>query len=722
MDRDLTKKKNSLLKSIMTNPKLSKTFGEAFAAPIGSTKREQAKSVLSIMRKLGGVSDGQGGPLMSSPALQNNQSSTPDYSNIMIFPAAPRFKTKAPQASSVNMDGQGGPNDGMFANYKPLEFSSPIFPSLNPSVPKISNPSVQTTPQTSGLNYTPNNFSPAPTTSSATSTPFYPTLTGALTSSQSSSQTPFYPTKTGAPIPSTSTLKQGDTGDAVKKLQDELVAGGYMTREQVNTGYGTYGPKTAAAVAARALGNKPPTSQPTAGAQSSGVSTRPATPPVPLTEADKIKQNAQQAVNQGTGPGLFAMGVADEKFGGSLDAYVNNLDKKLKADFNLDALESELSNLKAEKNNLVPTLQSYIAGKDNYLKFIDQLIDQTEDTLIHQDMGNPAVSNSYNNYLNYLYTLKGRQSQRYGNFLNSAIADYNADVERTQSNYEQVYTQYNNAITRQATIAQNEYNTLYQTMSDLYTNLEQAPIKQANLEALKLQNQANALIIAQNGVTGGTTPNNVDYWKDVKTYSDMITVGGSGDDKDSIDFNKIPAGGLVSLYTQNAYQGGDEAAMTEAIRRALTAKLSQTQSSDVTTISKIQTLLGELASNPDPAGKTFASQISASTSQPTQKLVSEYVLSNLGTIKSATSQLVSGSSGWFSKNKQPGLKDPEGWKNDYKNLDSGILDMLYNLASNQIQPGSTYANNPSVFINELFAGQNDKEQADNVASILGQSW
>ncbi len=44
-------------------------------------------------------------------------------------------------------------------------------------------------------------------------------------------------------------LKPGDSGDDVKKLQDYLVSQGVMTQEQVNTGYGTYGPQTKNAVA-----------------------------------------------------------------------------------------------------------------------------------------------------------------------------------------------------------------------------------------------------------------------------------------------------------------------------------------------------------------------------------------------------------------------------------------------------------------------------------------
>lgn len=43
-------------------------------------------------------------------------------------------------------------------------------------------------------------------------------------------------------------LRKGAEGPQVKQLQDALVKIGYMTRAQVNTGYGTFGPKTEDAV------------------------------------------------------------------------------------------------------------------------------------------------------------------------------------------------------------------------------------------------------------------------------------------------------------------------------------------------------------------------------------------------------------------------------------------------------------------------------------------
>lgn len=58
------------------------------------------------------------------------------------------------------------------------------------------------------------------------------------------------PTPVTTPVLPSTPLQPGNTGDGVKAVQDYLVANGYMTQDQVNTGYGTYGPQTTAAVKA----------------------------------------------------------------------------------------------------------------------------------------------------------------------------------------------------------------------------------------------------------------------------------------------------------------------------------------------------------------------------------------------------------------------------------------------------------------------------------------
>lgn len=69
--------------------------------------------------------------------------------------------------------------------------------------------------------------------------PIVPNPVTGKTSAQSSAPSVKAPTVSLAP---------GSSGSDVKALQDFLVASGYMTQAQVNTGYGNYGPQTTAAV------------------------------------------------------------------------------------------------------------------------------------------------------------------------------------------------------------------------------------------------------------------------------------------------------------------------------------------------------------------------------------------------------------------------------------------------------------------------------------------
>ena len=118
MDNNLHQIKHNVLTSIMSNPKLARTFKEAMNAPIGSTKRDQAKSILSIMRKVGGdtfgnstgISDGQGGLFNIQPMTTSAPSTptptipyAPDYSNLMVFPAAPALKKTNNTVNSSNI-------------------------------------------------------------------------------------------------------------------------------------------------------------------------------------------------------------------------------------------------------------------------------------------------------------------------------------------------------------------------------------------------------------------------------------------------------------------------------------------------------------------------------------------------------------------------------------------------------------------------------------------
>jgi len=440
-------------------------------------------------------------------------------------------------------------------------------------------------------------------------------------------------------------------------------------------------------------------------------------PGSPSYGSGAIASDAQSAVNAGTGPGLFAKNAADAKFGGGLDQYMTNLDEKLKKDFNLEPLEQELSNLKAQGTNLVPTLQTYMKGRDQYISFVDDMIDKTEGQLLTLDMSDPVVANSYKNQLQYLYTLKGRQNTRYSNFLNAAVADYNADLTKTQNNYNNVYSRYQAAMTQQGTMAQNEYNNLYTTMADLYTNLEQAPTKRANAQLLQEQLYAAQAENLKNGVTQAQNTN-PKFLEDKAKYLKDITVDAGATDPQTgtLDMNKIGPNGLIDLYTQINFQGGDQRAMTEAIRIAL-AKTLEVSGNDPKKVTGIKKMIDALRDSGYAESETWADSLSTAISLPAQTALSKFIVSNIDDIKKATSDLVKGSF-WGRK---PGIEDKATWMKDYANLGTDFLESLYNAISINVGQGTLYEKDPSSMIDQIFNGKTDQEKADNLASIIAVS-
>ena len=132
------KNKMAIIDSIMNHPKLSRTIHEAASAPVGSTKRDKAKSIISILNKTnpygnfsGQGGDGQGGTfdavttfsnlnnggsgLSGSYSSSGNPSSgslglgsfdsgllNPSSHSITVFPSAPSLKLGASDITDLS--------------------------------------------------------------------------------------------------------------------------------------------------------------------------------------------------------------------------------------------------------------------------------------------------------------------------------------------------------------------------------------------------------------------------------------------------------------------------------------------------------------------------------------------------------------------------------------------------------------------------------------------
>ena len=708
MNKDLNKKKSELLKSIMGNPKLSRVFTEALSSPIGSTKRQQSKSILSIMKKMGGLRyDGQGGPgtVYSQPASSKQSK---DYSNMIIFPAAPKFKTKKENKN----DGQGGPdnvssfgnfdfgNTNLFGQTKTYTAPEPPknpFAAIPPAVKKVTGTVGEYGSRTGEALGAFNPFAQKPDIGFSGQVSPFGTYEGSTPSVLGKYITP----QKGVTDYTFPSLTQGVTKPSFQG-PTPAPEGYTKPQEPVSTGAPSAG--------------QIPSDVP----QPSGITE--GAPSVPAPTGD-IYSRAQQAVTQGIGPASFALGVTTEKFGGGLEKYLDELDTKLKKDFKVDEAEQSLSDIASLKSNFVPTMENYIRGKDQYLKFVDNLIDQTNDSLMTMDTSNPTVKNQMDTYLTYLYTLKGRQNQRYGSLLNNAISDYNADAERIQNQYNSVYKQYNDTITRKATIAQNEYNTLYATMSDLYNNLQEAPNRQLQNELLKEQLLNAHLVNLQNATKSQTT----NYWPEQKEYKDQVL-----DDKGNLLSSNIL--NLPTIYSQANTAGKNLSGVTDLVSRGVATGLSNAKKEGSDTqafelIKDYRNMINNLATI--PGGLNYANQISQTLGRTGTSLVSDYVLKNAPNFKQALGSLTSG--GWVGKSYLT-KNDKEGWIKSNSTLDKNILGDIFDAVKMTASMSDAYSKNPEKLFtltadangNPVY-GKNisdtpDEVISNNVSNILSSMW
>lgn len=765
--KQITKSKNDLLKSIMTSPKLSKTFSEAVSAPIGSTKRAQAKSVLSIMRKLGGLrADGQGG--MESGITQMPMQSAPvtppakNYANMVIFPAAPAFKkraaevptpaTPAPTPSFQNnfqrTDGQGGPETGLTdgSNYSWDQAST---------TPATTTPATSTPAKT----YSWNQPAPASTESklgpgvlpnaygaysdwminSVKPTAAYPALAAPLAAAgvaQTIGQNSLAALEwggyglaslgvSGLPKPTTPFIAPQNTWgfqkigaglrnvlgienpynappaavDAPSDVAKIEAAKGQAKWEDGSNVYNAIiGPKP---------GSTNVTEKKTVNADGSTTITKADGSSV-VVKTDGTTTVIPPAAPASTMPGAwnypggvtgFALDAVDKRYPDGLAAYVAGITKK--ATDTLGPLETELSNLKARKENLVPTLTNYVKGKDQYLRFIDDMIRKQEENFKNIDTTNPSQYDTYKQSIEYLYLLKGRQENRYSNFLKSATADYEAEVARAQANYDSVSNRLQTAITQEAAIAQEDYNNLYNRALALATEAKGAEAAAYTTGILKAQ-YTTATKGILDSVPGAQTNNA--YLAEAAGWEKLLSVNkGVGDPTTgTIDFTKIPANGLSGLYYQNQYATGDPAAITEAIRRVFATTLANPETSAADK-AKINSMVQDLINTPETAifGKKLQAELSPSSGGS-----ANITPALLPKVKNAVNDLVKGYGGmWVTGwgGNSPGVQDPEAWLAKYTPILGAEMASKLLKAITKAMASETYANKPDVLIQEIFA-------------------
>jgi hypothetical protein len=426
--------KANTLNSIMNDQKLLGIIKEGLAAPLGSTKRKQARSMLTVSNKVRNTFyNGQGGAPGSvtnllQPAGMANQMST-TYNPQQTAPAL--SITQKPTTSNQKLTVQQPQT-----NNQPLAVA-PVAPqkrdiAVGLPLPKTSSEVAQ------------NNVVGDSTTTPATTLNLTP---------------PSTVTTTNEIVPPYGNNAEG----LLKWYQENPTDFQQYTNKVLNI--------------STPLGN----------------SERPAD--VPSAMWDEITKAVENKIGKETWtyqalPKLkewFKNQVPEEEL--PVGVYwtddLSRLQKSLKEEYGLDEKLSNLQTLQTEGYTIKDDLQSYIRGRDKYITNIDSMIDNVNNLYVTSDVSDPIVRGLLDKYRNYLYISKGRQSMKYDQYVKTSIAEFESKQKRLTDEYNNSLSNYKTAYSEEKEVTKDRFNYYKGMLENLYNNLEEQ--SETNNDILKTE-------------------------------------------------------------------------------------------------------------------------------------------------------------------------------------------------------------------------------------------
>jgi len=774
--------------AFMNNPKIADLLRDAIDAPVGSTKRERARSTVAILRRTSAAHKGKGGPgastySPSSPGtsffLVRSPKADPNMTTMALAstPPAPNRgnpQTKAmaqaenlPQAapepaaspapyqpasvdipqtnlnsssatrsdySEVDMNalshkGQGGPG---FMD----QFSQPgagaNFGALSPSI-NLGTGKGSSFLTGKGFNLSPAT-APAPSRVSTPLTgrgltPSSSINLGSLTGGFSGLTGGGLSRLTGGGLTPLTAGTGGLTSRGLTPLTGGLTMGSYPalagSLDKRNSDTATTTAPVVAETTATDSGTAF-TDTPPSGAGVSGASgTNPGL-------------SAQSAVNSNMGAAGFANAamanpeLLKEIFpgmtipAGSLTEEVAKLQNTLRDTYNIKGLQGQMQQMIASGVTLGPMLTNYIQGQDESLKAINNQRTAARDLMLRADTGNAGSSAIWTRYMDYLDGLYNSQNTSYADFYNKSIGMYQAGLTALGTETTNAINQYNSELQTGTALSEADFNRMYTGLTDMYTSIENAPIRELERKTLQLQYD-QALGIAINGVIEGGEGG----WSEAyKKLSDQgILFSNEKGNEGALLPNVTNIGAALETILSDAPKIGLNGAMYvlgQGFQKALSAGTSPDEG--LPNAARFTTMVLEGVQNGDLTPET-AQQLTATIGQAAGDSVEAY-LSNEKTAEPAraayTWALTGDGGGWFASNKVPTQAD---FVSKYKGkLPDQLLTYMYltaQTARNAIEQGysqGTYGGLTSTDLykayKEEIAGLSTPQQ---VGSYIGDS-
>ena len=488
---------------IMNNPKMRKMIQDAINAPVGSTRREIAKNALESVHKAntkymgGGSQDGQGGPGASGwlPDLWGGVTNAAgavagavgnaynDVSNWATNTAAPAIvKTGVGALTTPGSALEWTASRAIRpAGTDPVSWNQTGSAKLGQAADTALGVPPQGQPKAIMLKGISKNATPLPGSPAAASSG-----NGAATySAAATNQNPF----------SFAFVAPKDTGATAinKTVNDPTVPAGSGT---------AITPEDAAKIGANVnTGDTSGTS-----GTGTGTGTNPLSTDVSLqlgaagTILD-IRSDAKKWA--ATFPGVPYPG------GATLAGQQEKLYDTMKQQYGLDTEKQALLDKQMQGATIEQDLQTYVHGKDTYVAQVDDMIDQNLNLMATTDMSDPNVRTRMGNYMNYLYTVKGRQLSSYSDYVTKSVAQYNAEVKNMSDKYDQDYQNFQQDYSLKAAVNSEDFKNYNDAITSMYNNLDGMADKQNQSHILANQSTLSDLDVVKNSQDALNTSNGV---------------------------------------------------------------------------------------------------------------------------------------------------------------------------------------------------------------------
>ena len=156
-------------------------------------------------------------------------------------------------------------------------------------------------------------------------------------------------------------------------------------------------------------------------------------------------------------------------------------------EFRIDEQRNKIFDKQSRGLTIEEDLKGYVRGKDEYLGQIEQLLIDTKKSVSEMDTSNPYVAQRMDNYVNYLTILKGRQNQRYIDFLDMSIKDYRADIDQSINMYNRDLETVNKLITDESALTTEAHTNIKNMLTEMYDNIESREDRQWTLDSREIQ-------------------------------------------------------------------------------------------------------------------------------------------------------------------------------------------------------------------------------------------